>query len=61
MNNHSLHPFKRHHFQTDLILLCVRWYLRYALSYRELEEIMLERELKARSYHDLPVGLAVCP
>jgi transposase-like protein len=23
--------------------VCVRWYLRYALSYRDLEELMLER------------------
>lgn len=28
-----------------LILLCVRWYLRYGLSYRDLEEMMLDREL----------------
>jgi transposase-like protein len=33
------------HFQADLILLCVRWYLRYALSYRDLEGIMLEQGL----------------
>jgi hypothetical protein len=39
------YPFKWCHFQPDLILLCVRWYLRYALSYRDLEEIMLERGL----------------
>jgi IS6 family transposase len=37
------HPFKWRHFQADIILLCVRWYLRYALSYRDLEEMMLER------------------
>jgi len=30
----------------DIILLCVRWYLRYALSYRDLEEMMLERGLR---------------
>ena len=28
-----------------LILLCVRWYLRYPLSYRNLEEMMRERGL----------------
>jgi hypothetical protein len=39
------HPFKWRHFQADMILLCVRWYLRYSLSYRDLEEIMLERGL----------------
>src|SRR6266567_9320649 len=41
----ELHPFKWRHFQADIILLCVRWYLRYSLSYRDLEEMMLERGL----------------
>ncbi len=39
------HPFKWRHLQAEIILLCVRWYLRYALSYRDLEEMMLERGL----------------
>ncbi len=39
------YPFKWRHFQSDIILLCVRWYLRYPLSYRQLEEMMLERGL----------------
>ncbi|HEY4389466.1 MAG TPA: IS6 family transposase [Ktedonobacteraceae bacterium] len=39
------HPFKWRHFQAEIILLCVRWYLRYALSYRDLEEMMKERGL----------------
>jgi IS6 family transposase len=38
-------PFKWCHFQPDIILLCIRWYLRYSLSYRDLEEMMLERGL----------------
>jgi transposase, IS6 family len=38
-------PFKWRHFQSDIILLCVRWHLRYPLSSRDLEEIMLERGL----------------
>jgi transposase, IS6 family len=37
--------FKWRHFEAEIILLCVRWYLRYSLSYRDLEEIMLERGL----------------
>ena len=37
--------FKWRHYQSDIILLCVRWYLRYALSYRDLEEMMNERGL----------------
>jgi len=39
------HPFKWRHFQVDIILLCVRWYLRSPLSYRDLEEMMVERGL----------------
>ena len=37
--------FKRRHYESEIILLCVRWYLRYALSYRDLEEMMNERGL----------------
>jgi transposase, IS6 family len=39
-------PFKWRHFEGQIILLCVRWYLRYCLSYRDLEEMMAERGLK---------------
>jgi IS6 family transposase len=38
-------PFKWRQYQPAIILLCVRWYLRYALSYRDLEELMTERGL----------------
>jgi transposase, IS6 family len=37
--------FKWRHYESEIILLCVRWYLRYALSYCELEEMMQERSL----------------
>jgi IS6 family transposase len=39
-------PFKWKHFQKEIILHCVRWYLRYSLSYRNLEEMMRERGIK---------------
>ncbi len=39
-------PFKWRHYEGEIILLCVRWYLRYSLSYRDLEEMMVERGLK---------------
>ena len=39
-------PFKWRHFEAEIILLSVRWYLRYALSYRDLEEMMRERGLQ---------------
>jgi len=38
-------PFKRRHFERQIILLCVKWYLSYPLSYRNLEEIMVDRGL----------------
>ncbi len=53
-------PFKWRHFEAEIILLCVRWYLRYALSYRDLEEMMLERGSAGRPHHDLPLGAALC-
>lgn len=35
--------FKRRRFPTDVILVCVRWYCKYGISYRDLEEMMAER------------------
>jgi len=37
--------FKGQQFEAEIIVLCVRWYLRYPLSLRQLEEIMAERNL----------------
>src|SRR6185295_5710052 len=34
---------KRLHYPLDVMLLCVRWYAAYALSLRNLEEMMAER------------------
>ncbi|MBP2627067.1 MAG: transposase [Firmicutes bacterium] len=41
----SQHLFKYKHFESEIILLCVRWYLKYPLSYRMLVEMMQERGL----------------
>jgi len=35
--------FKGRHFERDIIVLCIRWYLRYKLSYRDLVEMKAER------------------
>jgi transposase-like protein len=35
--------FKGRHFDRSVTLLCVRWYLAYNLSLRNLEEMMAER------------------
>jgi transposase, IS6 family len=37
--------FRGRHFQDHVIVLCVRWYLRYCLTLRDLEELMAERGL----------------
>ena len=37
--------FGGRHFDRDIIILCVRWYLRYKLSLRDLVEMMAERGL----------------
>ncbi|MGQ3890351.1 IS6 family transposase [Legionella sp. CNM-1927-20] len=38
--------FKWRHFHGELILQCVRWYCKYGISYRDLEEMMKERGLE---------------
>ena len=37
--------FAGRHFERNVIILCVRWYLRYKLSLRDLVEMMAERGL----------------
>ena len=38
-------PFKWRHYQSEVILQCVRWYLSYPLSYRQVAEMVNERGL----------------
>src|SRR5271157_5600203 len=37
--------FEGRHFDREIIVLCVRWYLRFKLSFRDLVEMMSERNL----------------
>ena len=37
--------FEGRHFEREIIILCVRWYLRFKLSLRDLVEMMAERGL----------------
>jgi len=37
--------FSGRHFDREVIILCVRWYLRFKLSFRDLVEMMAERGL----------------
>jgi putative transposase len=38
---------RRMRFPLDVILVCIRWYAAYPLSYRHLEEMMEERGTEA--------------
>ncbi|NOU74207.1 IS6 family transposase, partial [Paenibacillus sp. LMG 31458] len=40
-----LNLFKWKQYESEVILLTVRWYLKYSLSYRDLVEMMKERGL----------------
>jgi len=39
-------PFKWRHYEAEIILRCVRWYLSYPLSYRQVAEMVNERGLE---------------
>ena len=43
MNEMLRRVFKRLHFPVEIILTCVRWYVAYPLSLRQLQEMMAER------------------
>src|SRR3712207_8175325 len=46
LKRRSKDDFKGRHFEATLILQAVSWYLRYPLSYRDIEELFLERGLE---------------
>jgi IS6 family transposase len=46
----ELDLFKFKQFESEIILLTIRWYLKYSLSYRILVEIMEERGLYMAQY-----------
>ena len=41
----AANPFKWRHYPGDIILWCVRWYLRYPLSVAQMSEMAVERGL----------------
>ena len=57
MNSKS--PFKLRHYQSDIILLCVRWYLSYLLSYRQVAEVVNETGMEVDHTGDLPLGTGI--
>jgi hypothetical protein len=51
----TLQLFKWRQFEPEMILLAVGWYLRFSLSYRDVEELLAERTV-GRPRHRLEVG-----
>jgi transposase, IS6 family len=41
-----LSGFEGFRFPPDVIIVVVRWYLRYTLSYRDVEELLAERGIQ---------------
>jgi transposase-like protein len=46
LKRRSKDDFKGRHYEATLILQAVSWYLRYPLSYRDIEDLFLERGLE---------------
>jgi hypothetical protein len=48
-------------FPPDVIMIAVRWYLRYSLSYRDVEELLAERGIAVEPYgmNDPTCGFAL--
>jgi transposase-like protein len=46
--------YRRRRFEPEIIELCVRWYLMYRLSYRDLVEMTAERGVSAGSFPYAP-------
>jgi transposase-like protein len=44
------------HFDREIIALCVRWYLRFKLSFRDLMEMMAERVIVQISPWRVPLA-----
>jgi transposase-like protein len=42
-SRHTDPAFRYRRFEQDIIVLCVRWYISYRLSYRDLVEMIAER------------------
>ena len=53
--------FQRRHFEQEIMILRVRWYLTYKLSYRDLKEMMAERGILLGAYHPHALGAALRP
>jgi len=62
-----MNHFKGKQFQQDVIIVAVGYYLRYNLSYREVQEILYDRGINVshttiyRWVQDIPVSTLLLP
>ena len=52
-----MNPFHGRHFHGESILWAVRWYCKYGISYRELQEMLAERGVNVD--HTTIVGFSI--
>jgi hypothetical protein len=52
--------FKQRHFIQAMILMLVRWYVAYPMSYRDIEELAAERGLKVGIRNHQSLGHSLC-
>ena len=57
---HPTNPFKGRQYPGELIVLCVRWYLRYPLSYEHVAELLAERGVEVDARLHLALGAGRC-
>ena len=60
MPNSADNPFKGRQYPGEVIVLCVRWYLRYPLSYEHVRELMEETSGRSGRQLYLAVGASIC-
>ena len=53
-------PFKGRQYPGEVIVLCVRWYLSYPLSYEHVSELVAERGVAVDASLYLALGTGVC-
>jgi hypothetical protein len=51
--------YRRRRFDAEIIELCVRWYITYRLSYRDLAAMMAERGIIVLAHHDSSLGASL--
>jgi transposase-like protein len=49
--------YVKRQFDTEIIVLCMRWYITYRLSYRDLVAMMAERYATGRRPRDMPIRI----